>query len=68
MKRILVNMIQCKRCGDIICSEHRYDLKWCRCGSVAVDGGTDYLKRLKNDPAAGFAELSEYEADTTPDD
>ena len=68
MKKILVNMIQCKRCGDTIRSEHRHDLKWCRYGSVAVDGGTDYLKWLKNDPAADFAELSEYEADTAPDD
>jgi len=40
MNKILVNMVQCKRCGDIIRSEHRHDLKWCRCGSVAVDGGT----------------------------
>jgi len=61
MKKILVNMIQCKHCGDIIRSEHRHDLKWCRCGSVAVDGGTDYLKRLTNGPTAEFVELSEYE-------
>jgi len=33
-----------------------------------MDGGADYLKRLKNDPAAKFVELSEYEADTAPDD
>jgi len=61
MNKILVNMIQCKRCGDMIRSEHRHDLKWCRCGNVAVDGGTEYLKRLINDPAAEFVELSEYE-------
>ena len=24
---------------------HRHDFKFCKCGAVAVDGGTDYLKR-----------------------
>ena len=61
MKRILVNRIQCKCCGGIIMSEHRYDLVRCPCGSVAVDGGTDYLKRLTYAPAAEYVELSEFE-------
>lgn len=61
MRRILVNSIQCKRCGDVIVSLHRHDLEWCKCGSVAVDGGTDYLKRMTCDPDAGFVERSEYE-------
>ena len=61
MKKILENKIQCKHCGGIITSGHRYDLKWCPCGSVAVDGGTDYLKRLTRDPAAEYIELSKFE-------
>lgn len=61
MNKILVNIIQCKHCGDIIRSKHRYDLKWCRCGCVAADGRTDYLKRLADDHAAEFVELSKYE-------
>ena len=44
--KISVNQVQCKRCGSIIVSEHRHDLKWCECRGVAVDGGRDYLKRL----------------------
>lgn len=48
MKRILVNKIKCKRCCDIIESKYRHDFKFCHCGSVAVDGGTDYLKRIGN--------------------
>jgi len=61
MKKILVNKIQCKCCGCIITSAHRYDLVWCPCGSVAVDGGTDYLKRITSGPAAEYVELSEFE-------
>ena len=36
--------IKCKKCGDIIWSKHRHDMAWCKCGSVAVDGGSDYVK------------------------
>lgn len=39
MRKIKRNCIQCKHCGDIIASEHRYDYKSCKCGCVAVDGG-----------------------------
>lgn len=42
MKKILVNKVR----GDVIESETRHDFKWCKCKSVAVDGGHDYLKRV----------------------
>lgn len=42
---IVSNQIKCKLCGDTPHSAHRHDFKWCKCGAVAVDGGTDYLKR-----------------------
>jgi hypothetical protein len=45
---ILHNRIQCKKCNDIIESEHRHDFKWCKCGAVAVDGGKDYMRRVGN--------------------
>ena len=61
MEKILLNRIQCNRCGDVIVSLHRHDLKWCKCGDVAVDGGTDYLRRLTSGPSAGFIERSKYE-------
>lgn len=64
---IHINRIKCKRCGEVITSEYSHDLKWCRCGDVAVDGGMDYLKRLANNPAVEFVELSEYETDTLSD-
>ena len=46
MRKILVNKIRCKKCGDIIESKAVHDFKFCKCESVAVDGGHDYLRRL----------------------
>ena len=45
MKKIIKNCIKCNYCGDIIISENRHDYKECNCGVVAVDGGTDYLRK-----------------------
>lgn len=59
MGKILVNKIRCKRCGEVIESTDRHDFKFCKCGAVAVDGGTDYLKRSGN--REDWEELSEYE-------
>jgi hypothetical protein len=48
------NAIQCVHCNEIIESKHRHDFNWCRCGSVAVDGGNDYRRRV----GADYIELS----------
>jgi hypothetical protein len=40
------NKIRCDKCQDVIESTHRHDFKWCKCGSIAVDGGTAYLRRV----------------------
>lgn len=37
-------MIKCKLCEDIIRSTYRHDMQWCKCGAIAVDGGSDYTK------------------------
>ncbi len=51
MKSIVVNKIKCNHCGDIIESTSVHDFKWCKCRTVYVDGGHDYLKRgFKNSP------------------
>jgi len=42
------NKIKCKKCKDIIESKHRHDFVYCKCGSIAVDGGLDYLRRVGN--------------------
>ncbi len=44
--RILVNKVRCNKCGEKIESISTHDFKFCKCNSVAVDGGLDYLRRL----------------------
>lgn len=48
-EEIISNKIKCKKCGDIIESKSTNDYKKCSCGTVAVDGGKDYLKRIGNE-------------------
>lgn len=45
MSRYLCNKIRCPVCEEIIQSYHIHDFKFCKCGSVAVDGGNEYLRR-----------------------
>ncbi len=59
MMRILVNKIQCKKCGDIIESLSVHDFKFCKCGAVAVDGGHEYLRRCGS--FDDIIDLSEWE-------
>ena len=47
---ILLNAARCAKCGDVLVSKTRHDFKFCKCGSIAVDGGTDYLKRNYKEP------------------
>jgi hypothetical protein len=46
--KIIRNAAQCRKCGDLIVSQHRHDFVWCKCQSIAVDGGKDYLRRIGN--------------------
>lgn len=55
--RISRNAGRCKKCNDTIESKHRHDFVRCKCGSIAVDGGTAYLKRCGD--LENFEELSE---------
>ncbi len=54
--KIIKNQIKCLKCGDIIESVTVHDFKWCKCGSCAVDGGKEYLRRT-GDPD-DYEELS----------
>lgn len=36
--------IKCESCGDTIYSRTHHDMRYCSCGSVAIDGGRDYTK------------------------
>lgn len=56
---ILRNAIVCNHCGDEIESEDRHDFKFCVCGTVAVDGGRDYLKRMFTYGPEDYTDISE---------
>ena len=43
---IVQNAASCNGCGDFIVSKHRHDFVECTCGSIAVDGGQEYLRRV----------------------
>ena len=62
-KKIIRNMARCKKCGEVIESKHRHDFVWCKCGTIAVDGGLDYIRRgFRADRFEDVGEeLSEYE-------
>ena len=59
MKKIIINEVKCKKCGDMIESKEVNDFKRCACGSVAVDGGYEYIKRIGNKD--DIIELSKFE-------
>ena len=59
--KILINRIKCNHCGDIITSEYTHDFKFCKCGTVAVDGGKSYMKRCYKNSKADYEDLSVYE-------
>jgi hypothetical protein len=42
---IFENAAECLECGEYIRSNNRHDFKYCKCGNVAVDGGSWYAKR-----------------------
>lgn len=44
--KIILNSIKCLHCGDKLISDHHHDFKFCKCKSVAVDGGENYLRRI----------------------
>ena len=46
---IIVNKAKCRKCGEIIESKYRHDFVTCKCGTIAIDGGKDYLKRSAKD-------------------
>ncbi len=49
---IVQNAVSCLNCGDTIVSKHRHDYVQCTCGTIAVDGGQEYLRRVGDLSAA----------------
>ena len=58
-KKIWVNKIKCRKCGNIIESTSVHDFKFCSCEACAVDGGTEYLRRIGE--REDWEELSEFD-------
>ena len=67
--KLLLNAAQCLSCQEVIVSTHRHDFKSCKCGSVSVDGGLEYIRRAFKD-RNGFVERCAYVWDkwSRPDD
>jgi len=55
---IIRNRARCRKCNSIIESKTRHDFVWCKCKSIFVDGGKDYI-RTGGDPK-DFESLVEY--------
>ena len=51
------------KCNEIIESTYRHNFVECRCGSVAVDGGRDYIRTIwpSGDPKDWYEDLCVYE-------
>lgn len=61
MKAIKRNAAKCLKCNSTIESMHVHDFRYCKCQSIFVDGGKEYIRRggSPND----IEELSEYHND-----
>lgn len=53
-----IKRIYCLKCNTTIKSKHTHDMVWCKCGSIAVDGGNDYLRCVGEPSLFGY----EYES------
>lgn len=38
------NALFCHKCENVIYSKYRHDFQTCRCESISIDGGKDYIK------------------------
>lgn len=56
---IVSNQVHCKLCDDRPFSAHVHDFKQCKCGNIAVDGGTEYFRRVGNINRAQYEETYE---------
>ena len=67
MKKITRNAIRCNLCGDEIESKYSHDFRWCSCGGCAVDGGSEYLRRLYTQEGC-FTDVSTFEEEDNVDE
>lgn len=60
--KLIRNRAQCRKCNDIIESKHRHDFVRCKCGSIFIDGGLEYLRGGAKD-LNDIIDLSEYSSE-----
>lgn len=53
------NKIQCNKCGWYIRSKNRHDYRKCKCGAIAIDGGSWY-QHIIGDIDADYINFIEY--------
>ena len=58
-RKIIRNAAKCLKCNDMIESKHVHDFRFCKCQSIFVDGGKDYIRRGGN--LSDMLDLTEYE-------
>ena len=44
--KLIQNEARCLKCNDIIVSKTSHDFVTCKCGSISVDGGMNYTRRV----------------------
>lgn len=53
-----VSAIWCPICGCIVFSRTRHDMRICKCGNCAIDGGLEYTKvNYHTSPVTVFMEI-----------
>lgn len=48
LMKVIINKIKCNKCDEIIQSILVRDFRFCKCGTVEVDGGHNYLRTCGN--------------------
>ncbi len=62
-----VNAATCLICTDYVRSRNRHDFRYCKCGNVAVDGGSHYPRRLFKNGPDSFKDHYEFFTDVQQD-
>ncbi|MFA5376185.1 MAG: hypothetical protein WC455_10620 [Dehalococcoidia bacterium] len=58
-----INRAKCLECGETVTSASLHDFRKCRCGNLAVDGGSWYLRRMSRAGNGSYEEMSAMYAD-----
>ena len=58
---IVTNKIQCNKCKQILESHQEDNIKFCKCNTISINGGTKYL--IRTGKSTEYTELSEFKDD-----